>query len=86
MVRWSSAPAKPWNGAAAPKSNPWASTAMRCVQPEPPGQGQRPALDLPDVAGPSPLGGTLLGLAISHRAGALGTLLPAARTPPQKAH
>ena len=50
------------------------------------GQGQRPALDFPDVAGPCPLGGTLLGLALSHRAGALGTLLPAARTPPQKAH
>ena len=31
-------------------------------QPEPPGQGQRSALDLPDVAGPRPLGGTLLGL------------------------
>ena len=44
------------------------------------------ALDLPDVAGPGPLGGTLLGLALSHRAGALGTLPPAARTPPQKAH
>ena len=28
----------------------------------------------------------LLGLALSHRAGALGTLLPAARTPPQKTH
>ena len=55
-------------------------------QPEPPGQGQRPALDFPDVAGPDPLGGTLLGLALSHRAGALGTLPPAARTPPQKAH
>ena len=27
-----------------------------------------------------------MGLALSHRAGALGTLLPAARTPPQKAH
>ena len=55
----------------------------RCgaFQPEPPGQGQRPALDLPDVAGPGPLGGTLLGLALSHRAGALGTLPPAARTP-----
>ena len=50
------------------------------------GQGQRPALDLPDVAGPAPLGGTLLGLALSHRAGALGTLPPAARTSPQKAH
>ena len=47
-----------------------------------PGQGQRPALDLPDVAGPGPLGGTLLGLALSHCAGALGTLPPAARTPP----
>ena len=39
-----------------------------------------------DVAGPGPLGGTLLGLALPHRAGALGTLPPAARTPPQKAH
>ena len=38
------------------------------------------------MAGPGPLGGTLLGLALSHRAGALGTLPPAARTPPQKAH
>ena len=46
------------------------------------GQGQRSALDLPDVAGPCPLGGTLLGLALSHRAGTLGTLPPAARTPP----
>ena len=36
----------------------------------------------PDVAGPGPLGGTLLGLALSHCAGALGTLPPAARTPP----
>ena len=35
---------------------------------------------------PGSLGGTLLGLALPHRAGALGTLLPAARTPPQKAH
>ena len=33
-----------------------------------------------------PLGGTLLGLALSHCAGALGTLPPAARTPPQEAH
>ena len=56
----------------------------RCgaLQPVSGGQGQRPALDLPDVAGPGPLGGTLLGLALSHRAGALGTLPPAARTPP----
>ena len=56
----------------------------RCgaFQPEPIGQGQRPALDLPDVAGPGALGRTLLGLALSHRAGALGTLPPAARTPP----
>ena len=48
----------------------------RCgaFQPEPPGPGQWPALDLPDVAGPGPLGGTLLGLALPHRAGALGTL------------
>ena len=38
------------------------------------------------VAGPDPLGGTLLGLALSHRAGTLGTLPPAARTPPQEAH
>ena len=60
----------------------------RCgaLQPVSGGQGQRPALDLPDVAGPGPLGGTLLGLALSHCAGALGTLPPAARTPPQKAH
>ena len=55
----------------------------RCgaLQPVSGGQGQRPALDLPDVAGPGPLGGTLLGLALSHCAGALGTLPPAARTP-----
>ena len=29
--RWSSASTKPWNRAVALKSNPWASTAMRCV-------------------------------------------------------
>ena len=36
--------------------------------------------------GQVPWAGTLLGLALSHRAGALGTLLPAARTPAQKTH
>ena len=36
---------------------------------EPPGQGQWPALNLPDVAGPCSLDWTLLGLALSHRAG-----------------
>ena len=38
------------NPLAALKSNPWASTACGALQPEPPGQGQRSALDLPDVA------------------------------------
>ena len=57
-----------------------------CSSRSPPGQGQWPALDFPDVTGPDPLGGTLLGLALSHCAGALGTLPPAARTPPQEAH
>ena len=31
MAGWSSASAKPWNGAAVLKSNPWASAAMRCA-------------------------------------------------------
>ena len=75
-------------GAAPRPQNQIPGHLPRCgtLQPEPPGQGQRPALDLPDVAGPGSLGGTLLGLAPSHRAGALGTLPPATRTPPQKAH
>ena len=50
------------------------------------GQGERPALDLPDVAGPRPLGRTPLGLAGAHRAGAFDPLLPAAGTPAQEAH
>ena len=45
-----------------------------------------PALGLPDVAVPRPLGGTLLALALPHRAAALGTLPPATRTPPQETH
>ena len=45
---------------------------VRSSRSQPPGQGQRPALDLPDVAGPRALGRTPLGLALSHRAGALG--------------
>ena len=45
-------------------------------QPEPTGQGQRPALDLPDVAGPRALGRTPLGLAGAHRAGAIDAVLP----------
>ena len=39
-------------------------------QPVSGGQGQRPALDLPDVAGPRALGRTPLGLAGAHGAGA----------------
>ena len=31
MAGWSSASAKPWNGAAVLKSNPWATAAMRCA-------------------------------------------------------
>ncbi len=71
-------------GAAPRPQNQIPGHLPRCgtLQPVSGGQGQRPALDLPDVAGPGPLGGTLLGLALSHRAGALGTLPPAARTPP----
>ena len=49
-------------------------------QPVSGGQGQRPALDLPDVAGPRALGRTPLGLAGAHRAGAFDPLLPTAGT------
>ena len=55
-------------------------------QPEPTGQGQRPALDLPDVAGPRALGRTPLGLAGAHRAGAIDAVLPTAGTSAQEAH
>ena len=56
------------------------------LQPPPTGQGQRPALNLPDVAGPRPLGRSPLGLAGADGAGAIDTLLPAAGTPAQKTH
>ena len=55
------------------------------LQSPPTGQGQWSALDLPDVAGPRPLGRTPLGFAGAHGAGALGTLLPGAKTPAQEA-
>ena len=55
-------------------------------QPEPTGQGQRPAVDLPDVAGPRALGRTPLGLAGAHRAGAIDAVLPTAGTSAQEAH
>ena len=55
-------------------------------QPVSGGQGQRPALDLPDVAGPRALGRTPLGLAGAHGAGAFDPLLPTAGTPAQEAH
>ena len=55
-------------------------------QPPATGQGQRSALDLPDVAGPRALGRTPLGLAGAHRAGALDAVLPAAGTPTQETH
>ena len=56
----------------------------RAFQPVSGGQGQRPALDLPDVAGPRALGRTPLGLAGAHGAGAFDPLLPTAGTPAQK--
>ena len=55
-------------------------------QPVSGGQGQRFALDLPDVAGPRALGRTPLGLAGAHGAGAFDPLLPTAGTPAQEAH
>ena len=55
-------------------------------QPVSGGQGQRPALDLPDVAGPRALGRTPLGLAGAHGAGAFDPLLPTAGTPAPEAH
>ena len=55
-------------------------------QPVSGGQGQRPALDLPDVAGPGAMGRTPLGLAGAHGAGAFDPLLPTAGTPAQEAH
>ncbi len=55
-------------------------------QSSPTGQGQWPALDLPDVAGTGALGGTPLGLAGAHRAGALVPVLPATGTPAPEAH
>ena len=44
------------------------------------------ALDLPDVAGPSALGRTPLGVAGAHRAGAFVALPPIAGTPAQEDH
>ncbi len=55
-------------------------------QPPATGQGQRSALDLPDVAGPRALGRAASGLAGAHGAGAIDAVLPTARTPPQEAH
>ena len=55
-------------------------------QPPATGQGQRLALDLPDVAGTRPLGRPPLGPAGAHRAGAIDAVLPAAGTPTQEAH
>ena len=55
-------------------------------QPVSGGQGQRFALDLPDVAGPRALGRTPLGLAGAHGAGAIDAVLPAAGTPTPEAH
>ena len=55
-------------------------------QPVSGGQGQRPALDLPDVAGPRALGRTPLGLAGAHGAGAFDAVLPTAGTSAQEAH
>ena len=51
-----------------------------------PCQDQRPALDIPDVAGPRPVGRSPLGSALPHRAGALGAIPHPAGTTPQKAH
>ena len=50
------------------------------------GQGQWPALDLPDVAGPRPVGGTPLGPAGAHRAGAIVSVLPTTGTPAPEGH
>ena len=55
-------------------------------QPVSGGQGQRFALDLPDVAGPRAMGRTPLGLTGAHGAGAFDPLLPTAGTPAQEAH
>ena len=52
----------------------------------PPCQGQRPALDLPDVVGPCPLGRSALGPAGAHGAGAIGTVPPTAGTSAQETH
>ena len=85
-ARWSSASTRPWNGVAAPRSKVGPSTATRCVPVPPTGQGQRPTLDLPNVAGPRALGRTPLGVAGAHGAGALVPLLPAKGTPAQEDH
>ena len=58
----------------------------RAFQSSSTGQGQRVALDLPDVAGTRPLGRPPLGAAGAHRAGALLSLPPAAGTPAQEDH
>ena len=56
------------------------------LQPQLHGQGQRPALDFPDVAGPHTLGRAALGLAPPNSLGTLGTVLPAAGPFPQETH
>ena len=55
--------AKTWSGGAPLKSNSGQLPRSGAFQPEPPGQVQRSALDLPDVAGRHPMRRTLLGLA-----------------------
>src|SRR4051812_4361491 len=55
------------------------------LQPRPPRQGQRPALDHGDAPRPDPLGRPGLGPAVPGRAGAFGAFRARARTSPQEA-
>ena len=66
--------------------SPWYLPGRGAFQSPPTGQGQWPALDLPDVVGPCALGGTPLGVAGTHRVGAIVALPPAAGTPAQEDH
>ena len=77
---------KPWSDAAALKSKPWQLPRCGACQPPLSGQSQRLSLGQPEVAGPRPLGRTLLGLAGADRFGAFGRILSPARTPAPKAH
>ena len=69
-----------------PRISAWASTVSGALQPQLCGQGQRSALDFPDVAGAYTLGRPPLGPAFPDGAGTLGTLLSATRPSSQEAH